>query len=163
VIPEFKLDGITVSSTYIRGLISEGDIERANRFLGHPFCITGRVQDGRHVGRMLGTPTINLKPPADMVLPPNGVYATKVTLNGTQMNAVTNVGVRPTFDDGKEITVESFILDFSGDIYGSEVSVSFHAFLRPERRFANPEELSAQIHADALEAKRILTEVGVRV
>jgi riboflavin kinase/FMN adenylyltransferase len=149
VVPEFKLDGITVSSTYIRELISGGEIERANRFLGRAFSISGEVIHGRGVGGRLGAPTINLLPEPGLVLPARGVYATRVTLrDGRSFNAVTNVGVRPTFGAGGETTVESYIPDFSGELYGEEVTVEFLEFLREERRFESAEELAKQIAID---------------
>ena len=157
VIPKYTVDGITVSSTYIRGLIAEGDIRRANLFLGHPYSVTGTVADGRKVGRKLGTPTINLGFDPEMVLPAKGVYATRVVLDGnTVLPAVTNVGIRPTFGDGSQVSVDSFFLDFSGDLYGTFVRVDFYEFIRPERKFEGPNELSAQIHADAETARNLL-------
>ncbi len=160
IVPEFRIDDIVVSSTYIRTLIAEGNIIRANEFLGHPYCVSGEVLGGRRVGRKLGTPTINLKFDADMALPARGVYATKVVLGDKELPAVTNVGVRPTFGDNSELTVESYILDFDGDLYGQFVRVDFYDFIRPERRFDNPAELSEQICSDAETARRILTEVN---
>lgn len=161
IIPEFKLDGITVSSTHIKSLIAKGDIKSANRFLGRPYCISGEVQGGHKVGRKLGTPTINLSLDPEMALPAMGVYATKVRLGDTLKDAVTNVGVRPTFDNGNEVTVESFILDFSGDLYGSFVSVYFYEFLRPERKFSDANELSRQIQSDAQAARAVLYKIDL--
>lgn len=157
VIAEYTIDGITVSSTYIRSLIANGDIQRANLFLGHPYSVTGTVASGRKVGRKLGTPTINLGFDPGMVLPAKGVYATRVVIDGnTVLPAVTNVGIRPTFGDGSRVSVESYILDFSGDLYGTFVRVDFYEFIRPERKFEGPEELGAQIRDDADRARSIL-------
>ena len=154
IIPKFTLDGITVSSTYIRELIGMGNIERANYFLGHPFVFAGTVQDGRKVGRRLGTPTINLDgDDASLALPAKGVYATKVLLEGGEKLAVTNIGVRPTFGENEKLTVETYILDFDGDLYGKYVRIEFFKFLRGERKFESTEELSAQIAKD-IEATR---------
>lgn len=157
VIPQYTIDGITVSSTYIRSLITMGDIQRANLFLGHPYSVSGTVADGRKVGRKLGTPTINLGFDPEMVLPAKGVYATRVVLDGnTVLPSVTNVGIRPTFGDDSRVSVESFILDYSGNLYGSFVRVDFYEFIRPERRFESPGELADQIRADAQTARNVL-------
>ena len=156
VVPKFEIDGITVSSTYIRSLISEGNIERANEFLGHPYIYAGTVEDGRKVGRKLGTPTVNLEgDDPGLVLPADGVYATKVLLpDGRELPAVTNVGMRPTFDDGDKITVETYILDFKGDLYGQYLRVEFFKFLRPEIKFADSAALSTAIAADILNTRK---------
>lgn len=159
VIPKYEIDGITVSSTYIRSLISEGNIARANLFLGHPYSLSGTVRDGHKVGRKLGAPTINLSFDSNMVLPARGVYATKAVTDFGEYAAVTNVGVRPTFGDGNSVTVESFILDFSGDLYGQRVRVEFFDFIRPERKFDSPEELSREIQANAEAAREIIARL----
>lgn len=164
VVPKFEIDGITVSSTYIRSLIAEGDIERANEFLGHPYIYAGTVEDGRKVGRKLGTPTVNLEgdDPA-LVLPANGVYATKVLLpDGRELPAVTNVGMRPTFDDGDRITVETYILDYDGDLYGQYLRVEFYKYLRPEMKFTDCAALSAGIAADILNTRKTFGDTDPR-
>ncbi|MEG0875865.1 MAG: bifunctional riboflavin kinase/FAD synthetase [Oscillospiraceae bacterium] len=148
IIPKFSLDGITVSSTYIRSLISEGNIERANYFLGHPFTFTGTVKDGHKVGRRIGSPTTNLSCDPELLLPPYGVYVTRVLLDSGALAAVTNVGVRPTFGTSDNVSVESYILDFNGDLYGQFVRVEFYKFLRPEIKFENPQLLREQIEKD---------------
>ena len=154
IIPKFTLDGITVSSTFIRELIMNGDIEKANHFLGHPYIFAGTVRDGRKVGRKLGTPTINLDGDDEsLVMPARGVYATKVFLESGDMPAVTNVGVRPTFGDNGKISIETYILDFDGDLYGEYVRVGFYKFLREEKKFENTQELSARIAKDIEETR----------
>ena len=156
VIPKFTLDGITVSSTYIRELISSGEIERANYFLGHPYIFAGFVRDGRKVGRKLGTPTINLEgDDKSLVLPAKGVYATKVLFEDTEKPAVTNVGIRPTFGDSSELTIETYILGFDGDLYGKYVRVEFYKYLRNERKFDSPADLTAQIEDDINNTKQV--------
>lgn len=156
VISKFRLEGITVSSTYIRSLIAAGDIERANYFLGHPYSMLGKVVQGRMVGRRLGTPTVNIPLTAELAQPPLGVYATKVSVDGNQYAAVTNVGVRPTFNTDGEIMVESFILDFCRELYGKTVRVDFFKFIRPEKKFDSPEELKRQIELDAETSREYL-------
>jgi len=156
VIPKFTLDGITVSSTYIRELICSGEIEKANDFLGHPYVFAGTVRDGRKVGRKLGTPTINLEGDDEsLILPAKGVYATKVLLGDSEMPAVTNVGVRPTFGDNGKISVETYIFDFEGDLYEQYVFVEFYKYLRDERKFDSAAELSAQIKEDIQATKSV--------
>ena len=148
VIDEVILDGIVVSSTYIRGLVLDGQIERANQFLGHPHTLIDTVGYGYKIGRKIGTPTINTRIPEGVIVPKHGVYATRVWLPDGPKSAVTNIGVRPTFGDGNDVTVESNILDFSGNLYGSQVRLEFFEYLRPERKFTFPEELRAQIEHD---------------
>ncbi len=160
IIPKFTLDGITVSSTFIRELIMNGDIERANYFLGHPYIFAGTVKDGRKVGRKLGTPTINLDGDDEsLVMPARGVYATKVFLESGDKPAVTNIGVRPTFGENGKVSVETYILDFDGDLYSEYVRVGFYKFLRAEKKFESPEELSAQIAKDIAETRAVFAQL----
>jgi len=158
VVPEVLLDGVPVSSTYIRELLSAGDMERAGRFLGHPHVLLGVVRHGYKLGRTLGAPTINMEFPEGVIVPPRGVYAMRVFLPGEAEGrfAVTNVGVRPTVDREAEprVTVESYIIDFDGDLYGQEIRVEFYRYLRPEVRFEDVGDLKAQIQRDVEEARR---------
>ena len=157
IIPEVKIDGITVSSTYIRGLVASGDMERAALFLGRPHFISGTVAHGRGIGTGLGAPTINIPIPEGIQPPAYGVYFTRVhpgMPEGGGMPAVTNVGVRPTFGDaGAGVTVESTILDFSGGLYGKPVCVEFLRHIRPERRFEDAARLREQIGRDIAAAR----------
>ena len=155
VIPPKRVDGVRVSSTYIRGLIAEGDMERAARFLGHRYRLSGVVAPGEGRGRQLGFPTVNLPLPHERQAPLWGVYATFVGWNGQLYPAVTNVGNRPSVRSGGTPTVESTLLNFDRDLYGETIDVEFVTFLRPEQRFASLELLSAQVRRDmqaALEA-----------
>lgn len=150
IIDAVKLDSVTVSSTHIRELIQNGDIEEANRFLGHPHILSDTVRSGYHLGTKMGTPTINMKLPEGVLAPRFGVYTTKVFLeDGSEHISVTNVGVRPTVSDANSVSVETFILDFGGNLYNRHARVEFYSFIRPERKFASQDELSAQIKADA--------------
>ena len=154
VIPPVMLDGQIVSSTHIRELIAAGEIEQANRWLGHPHTLADTVHSGYHLGRKLGTPTINMFFPHGVVVPRHGVYATKVYLeNGEAYIAVTNVGVRPTVSQDDRVSVESHLLDYSGNLYGRQARVEFYAFLREETKFSDYAALSAQIHKDAETAR----------
>ena len=149
VIEPVTEQGMLVSSTYIRELVSAGDMERAAAFLGHPHTLTGAVRHGKHLGSALGFPTVNLALPGEIVVPARGVYATRVCVDDRSYPAVTNVGVRPSVDDGGELTAESFLLDFDGDLYGKTVRLEFFKFLRPERRFDGLDALRGQIARDA--------------
>lgn len=150
IIPKVEVGGITVSSTYIRRLVEMGQIERANRFLGHPHVLTGTVRHGRGLGSSRLFPTANLIIPPHVLVPSHGVYVTRATLeDGTSYAAVTNVGTRPTVNSGSDITVEACLLDFEGDLYGKTLRVEFFQHLRDEIRFDSLDALKAQIAADA--------------
>lgn len=153
VVPEQTLEGITVSSTHIRGLLEAGDLIHANRFLGHPHILSGEVISGRKLGRTLGIPTANLSIPEGTVKLPFGVYACKAIADGKELLAVTNIGNRPTVG-GHRITVEPWLLDFSGDLYGKELTLSFHAFLRAEQKFPDLSALKAEIQKNAAETRK---------
>ena len=149
IIPKVEVAGITVSSTYIRRLVELGQISRANRFLGHPHTLTGTVRHGRGIGSSRLFPTANLIIPSRVLVPNHGVYATRVTLNdGNSYTAVTNVGTRPTVNNGTDVTVEACLLDFEGDLYGKTMRVEFFEHLRDEVRFDSLEALKTQIAAD---------------
>lgn len=149
IIPEVKLDGRTVSSTYIRKLIVDGDVEQAAKFLGHPHCVSDTVHSGFHIGEKLNAPTINLNFQENVVEPRHGVYATKVVLSdGSEFEAVTNIGKRPTVGKDNKVNIESHLLDYSGNLYGTAARVDFYKFIRDEIKFDSYEELSKQIEKD---------------
>lgn len=150
IIQAVRLDGRIVSSTYIRTLIADGEMEQAARYLGHPHTLQDTVHSGYHLGTKLGAPTINMSFPEGVIIPRHGVYAARVYLeDGTAHIAVSNVGVRPTVSDGQRVNVESHLIEFSGNLYGRQARVEFYKFLRPEIKFGNYEELSRQIRCDA--------------
>jgi riboflavin kinase/FMN adenylyltransferase len=155
IIPEQLLDGVRISSTHIRQLIEDGEMEEAEKFLGHPHLLSGEVVSGRKIGRTIGVPTANVLIPEGVVIPRRGVYACLCHVNGQTCAAVTNIGSRPTVE-GHQIRAESWILDFEGDLYGKEITLEFHKFLRPEEKFASLEELRAQIQKDAAETRILL-------
>lgn len=138
-------DGITVSSTYIRTLVAQGEMERARTFLGHPHTLSETVAHGKKLGSALGFPTVNLHIPSGVVVPAHGVYATRVWVDDRPHMAVTNVGRRPTVDDGDGLTVEAFLLDFDGNLYDRTVRIEFYKFLRPEEKFPSLEALRGEI------------------
>lgn len=148
IIPPVVLDGITVSSTYIRTLVAQGEMERAAEFLGHPFCLTDQVRHGKKLGSRLGFPTVNLQIPAGCVVPAFGAYAARLLVDGEAYPAAANVGVRPTVDDGGAVTVEGTLLDFSGSLYGKTVRMEFCQRLRPEQKFPDLNTLRAQVMQD---------------
>ena len=150
IIPKVEVSGITVSSTYIRRLVELGQVDRANQYLGHPHVLTQEVRHGRRIGHTIGIPTVNLTAPPHVLVPSHGVYATKVTLpDGSSYLGVTNVGTRPTVANGSDITVETWLLDFDGDLYGQTIQVEFYHHIRDEVRFDSLDALKNQIQADA--------------
>lgn len=149
IIPAVCKDGVVVSSTLIRSLIENGEMEKANEYLGRPHTLTDVVRSGYHLGTQMGTPTINMRFPDGVIIPRHGVYAAKAYIDGTEYLSVTNVGIRPTVSDDGGVNVESYLLDFSGNLYGHFVRLDFYKFLRPERKFDDIDELAAQIKHDA--------------
>lgn len=162
IIPAVTIGGITVSSTHIRKLLEEGDVETARAFLGHPHVLTQTVGHGRQLGRTIGIPTANLVAPPHVLLPRRGVYAAKITLpDGRAFGGVTNVGVRPTVNNGQDVTVEPWILDFDGDLYGQAIRVEFYRRLRDERKFDSLAALRSQIETDAVKTREAYPEMGL--
>jgi riboflavin kinase/FMN adenylyltransferase len=151
IVPLVEVDGETVSSTRIRALIAAGDVEGARRCLGAPFMVEGTVVGGDQRGRELGFPTANLVPDDSLAIPGHGVYA--AFADGVP--AAVNVGVRPTFDTGRGVLIETYLIDRDEDLYGKNLRVAFVKKLRGERRFASVEELIAQMRIDVEDAKRV--------
>ncbi len=152
VAPLVEVDGEIVSSSRIRALIAAGEVEPAARLLGRPFRLQGEVVHGDHRGRTLGFPTANLVPDQLLACPGHGVYACRV---GSRAAAV-SVGVRPTFQTGRGVLVEAYLLDFQGDLYGQEMTVEFLARLRGERRFGSVEALVEQMNADVERTRELI-------
>jgi riboflavin kinase / FMN adenylyltransferase len=151
VVPLVEVDGETVSSTRIRALIAAGDMEGARRCLGAPFMVEGEVVHGDQRGRELGFPTANIVPDDRLAIPGHGVYA--AFANGVP--AAVNVGVRPTFDTGRGVLIETYLMDHEEDLYGTMLRVAFVERLRGEKRFAGVEELIAQMRIDVEDAKQV--------
>ncbi len=149
-----------VSSTRIRRLVSEGRVDEAGALLGHHFAIEGVVVAGARRGRELGFPTANLSTDNELV-PPSGVYATTAELDGTCWPAITNIGVRPTFEAAGAVTIETHVLGFDADIYGAQLSLNFIQRLRDERRFADVDALREQIETDVRRAQRLFDNISV--
>ncbi|MGI9557855.1 MAG: bifunctional riboflavin kinase/FMN adenylyltransferase, partial [Solirubrobacterales bacterium] len=149
-VPLVELDGETVTSSRIRALIAAGEVEQSALLLDAPFTLEGKVVSGDQRGRELGFPTANLIPDDALVAPGHGVYA--ALADGAP--AAVNVGVRPTFDTGRGLLVEAYLLDFEGDLYGQTLRIEFVSRLRGERRFDTAEELVEQMHLDVEEARK---------
>lgn len=159
-VPEVCLREHRISSSTIRTLLSEGKVNLARRMLGRPYGIEGQIVKGVQRGRTIGFPTANLKP-VNRVIPKFGVYATAVLIDGIWRKAITNVGVRPTFENEVEPSIETFIFDFDGDLYGDVLRVRFLHRIRDERKFAGIDELKAQINHDSKRALRYFQSQGV--
>lgn len=155
VVPQQELDGVRVSSTHIRQLLQQGELEQVNRFLGHPHVFTGKVVTGRGLGHTIDIPTANLLLPEYLAVPKHGVYACYAVVGGEKYLAVTNIGSRPTVG-GHQVRAESWLLDFDGDLYGKEMTLAFYAYLRPEKKFSNLEELREEILKNAAQTRELL-------
>lgn len=156
-VPQQLVDGLRVSSTHIRTLLEAGNVETAMRFLGHPHLLSGTVIPGRQLGRTIGIPTANLALPEGVLCPRFGVYACQAHVEGQTYAAVTNIGTRPTVG-GHHVTVEPWLLDFSGDLYGKTLTLEFHVFLRPEKKFDSLQDLQAEIQKNALQTRKIFAK-----
>jgi riboflavin kinase/FMN adenylyltransferase len=149
-----EVDGEIVSSTHIRGLVSVGEVGAAARFLGAPFQMRGTVAHGDKRGRTLGFPTANLVPDSALVVPDHGIYACRAQVGDVHRIAAVNVGVRPTFQTGRGLLVEAYLLDFDGDLYDQELRLEFLERLRGEKRFDSVDALVEQMHRDVEATRR---------
>ena len=145
-------ENIRISSTHIRQLMENGQMEKAVEFLGHPHLLSGTLISGRKLGRTIGIPTANVQIPEGIILPPRGVYACKVRVGQDSYPAVTNIGSRPTVG-GHKVTVEPWLLDFEGDLYGRHITVEFYKFLRREQKFQSMDALRTEILKNAEETR----------
>lgn len=156
IAPEERLEGQCVSSSRIRELLKAGNMEAAAKLLGRHYSVKGIVEEGKHLGRTMGFPTVNVYPKGEGMILPRGVYATYVQFKGERHIGVTNVGLNPTVGD-KNIRIETYIHGYSGNLYGEEIKTEFVHFIRPERKFSSVEELFGQISEDAVKAVELLT------
>lgn len=153
---DFELDdGKIINSTDIRQMVREGKIEKANKDLGHPFKMQGKVIKGAQRGRLLNFPTANLKPSFKYVTAKSGVYFTKVNIDRDFYYALTDIGTNPTFEN-KKMKIETYIMDFSKDIYGKNISIEFLEYLRPDYKFNSPEELIGQMEKDKKTGRKLI-------
>jgi len=160
-VPEVKFRNQRVSSSKIRELLARGQVNLARRMLGRPYGVEGRVERGSERGHKLGFPTANLHP-HNRVIPRNGVYVTGTLIEGHWRRSVTNIGLRPTFGDASEPSVETFVLNWDGDLYGDVVRVRFLYRLRDERKFSSVDELTKQIKTDVVRAEHYFEHAGTR-
>jgi len=149
-----------VSSTRVRRLITEGRMDEAGALLGHYYTIGGTVVQGQHRGKGLGFPTANVCADNELI-PPSGVYATTASVDGAAFPSVTNIGTRPTFEEGQEIVIESHVLDFDKDLYGAKLKLGFVQRLRDEKKFDGVDALKAQIDADRARARDLFDRMGL--
>lgn len=158
----FQMDGAPVTSTRIRCLLAEGNVQGAARLLGRPYALAGRVESGRRVGRQMGICTANLRVPSMREVPADGVYAAYAMVDGSCYMAAVSIGVPLTFKDATASTIEAHILDFDQDIYGEEVTLHFVERLRAMQQFASTEELVATINSDISRSRSILHDLRQR-
>lgn len=157
VVRPFHVDGMKVSSTNIREKLQSGDLDKVSELLGRRYTITGQVVTGDGRGRTIGVPTANVLPNRPYTIPRKGVYAVKAQVCGEIFSGVMNIGVKPTFSDSDQATLEVHLFHFDQMIYGEQMSIEFFAFLREEQKFSSIEELVRQIHQDMSQAESILS------
>ena len=154
LLDDFLINNEKVSSTKIRYYLSNGDIDKANNYLGREFSLIGTVIEGKKIGRSIGFPTANLSLDQDTFIPNFGVYTGKIYINNNIFNTIVNIGLNPTVDDQATLKIEAHIFDFSSDIYNSKVEISLNKFIRKEIKFKNIDELKVQISEDIKTAKK---------
>lgn len=148
IIDKVQMDGSEISSTRIRSAVRAGEMESVRRMTGLPYSVSGLVEHGRELGRELDMPTANLQIPQDKLLPPAGVYYSRVLCNGERYKGITNIGCKPTVSDSARMGAETYLYDFQGDLYGKHIRVELLAFRRKERKFGSVEELKKQMQTD---------------
>lgn len=148
LVEKVEREGRPISSTYVRREVEQGHMEQAEALLGAPYSVMGTVVHGNRIGHTIGFPTVNLLPPEEKLLPPNGVYFSEVECREGVFRGITNIGSKPTVSGSGQIGVETYLYDFSEDIYDSFITVRLLKFLRPERKFSGLDELQAQLQAD---------------
>ncbi len=153
IIDKIKKNNRDISSTYIREELKAGNIDSVNEMLGYEYFVWGEVVHGAHLGHTIGIPTINIMPEPCKLVPKFGVYVTTIDFDGRIYHGVTNVGTKPSVSDKNIVGIETHILDYNGDLYGTFVKVTFKSFLRPEIKFASIDELQEQMSKDKIKAK----------
>ncbi len=153
IIEKVCLDGVEISSTYVREAVKAGKLEKAEQLIGEAYSVTGVVSHGKKLGRRLGMPTVNLLPPEEKLLPPFGVYFSEVVFGERIYKGITNIGCKPTVSEKKQVGVETYLYDFAQDIYGKEITVRLLSFHRPEKKFDSVETLKTQMAADIAEGR----------
>jgi riboflavin kinase/FMN adenylyltransferase len=144
-----EIDYVSISSTKIRMALEEGNIDLANDYLGYDYFLTGTIQKGKQLGRTIGFPTANIKIAENYKLIPKiGVYVVRSVLNGKVVFGIMNIGTNPTVDDGKQLSIEVYYLDFEADLYAQKIAVDLLHYIRPEQKFAGVDQLKIQLEAD---------------
>lgn len=161
IIDKIMDEGREISSSYVRKEIEQGNMEKVSDLLGRNYSVAGIVEEGNKLGRRLGMPTLNLYPSKDKLLPPNGVYYSYVILKEKRYKSITNIGHKPTVNDTLAVSVETYLYDFSEDMYGEKIVTELIHFKRPERKFESLEALKAQMEAD-IAAGRFFHEHGIK-
>lgn len=159
IIDKISYKGEIISSTLVRKAIAGGDVKKAHFMLGGPYFVQGIVQKGNQIGRTIGFPTVNITPDEEKLLPPNGVYKTEVIVDDRIFEAITNVGCKPTVTNDEKIFIESYLYNFTENIYGKKIEVHFLEFMRKEQKFENIEELKKQLQKDMQLGQKINAEV----
>lgn len=153
IIEKVCLEGVEISSSYVREVVKSGDMERAERLIGEAYSVCGVVAHGKKLGRKLGMPTVNLLPEKEKLLPPYGVYFSEVSVGERVYKGITNIGCKPTVNDEKQAGVETYLYDFAQDIYGKEITVRLFSFHRPEKKFESVDALKKQMATDIAEGR----------
>ncbi|MBR1691654.1 MAG: bifunctional riboflavin kinase/FAD synthetase [Lachnospiraceae bacterium] len=159
IISKICEDGREISSTFVREEVRRGHMEKAAQLLGKPYAVSGIISTGNQIGRTMGLPTLNLYPPEEKLLPPNGVYFAKAQLDGKEYQGVTNIGCKPTIGKGQPMSVETHLFDFDGNAYGKFCEVRLLRFDRPERKFDSVTQLKQAILDNVLHAKEYFARV----
>lgn len=159
VINKKQYEGRDISSTYIREELEAGNVKLANYLLGYEFFLNGEIIHGKKIGRTIGIPTINMSIPSEKIIPPFGVYITKVVIDGKEYTGVSNIGKKPTIEGDNPVGLETFILDFNEDVYGKHVCVKFVDFIRSERKFDSIDSLKEQMNNDIAYASKYYKNV----
>ena len=154
IVDKICVDGREISSSFVREELEKGNMERVAELIGAPYSITGTVVHGKRLGRTIGMPTVNLIPDADKLLPPNGVYYSQVSYRGNHYRSISNIGCKPTVSNENVMGVETYLYDFSEDIYGKDIIVNLLSFKRPEMKFSSLEELKNQMQKDIAEGAK---------
>lgn len=148
IIDKVNYEGTEISSTRIRKAVEQGNMELASVLLGEPYRVNGEVMHGRQLGRQLGMPTVNLIPPSSKLLPPRGVYFSRTYINDACYKSISNIGYKPTVSEEREMGVETYLYDFTGELYGAECTVELLSYRRPEQKFDSVDELRSQLYKD---------------
>lgn len=159
VFEKIKIDDKIVSSSHIREELLDGNMQKVNKLLGRPYSITEEIIHGKELGRTLGMPTTNMIPRKEKLLPPNGVYASSIKIQDQLYTGITNIGYKPTVGAEHEKGVETFIFDYSGDLYGKKLTIQLYKYIRPEQKFLNLEALKQQMLKDVCVSKTYFLSV----